>query len=124
MPDTWEISVKSTDDRELGRFKGIRYDPPHYYDDAVDTIEICRAMYTDAGVVDRFVVYKNDDLYANLVAHVRFAVTTGQYQDGQLIVNREERIWHRFKEKVCTCGCWVVYGKNSELCVDWCDSRK
>lgn len=123
MNNIWEISVKSTDDRELGRFRGIRYDPPHYYDDAVDTIEICRAMYADTGVVDRFLIYRNAVLYANLIAHVKFTVTTGQYQDGQLIVNRDEVIWHEVKQKVCTCGCWAVYGKDSGLCVDWCDTR-
>jgi hypothetical protein len=123
MTDTWTVTVKSTDDRDLGEFSSTRLDPPHYLDDAVDTVEINRAPYTETGVVDRFIIYKNGVLYANLNAHVKFRVTPLVYQEGQLIVSRNELIYTEVKQKICTCGCEKVYGKDSGLCVDWCDSR-
>lgn len=125
MLDTWQIKIVSTDNRELGACYANREAHRAKIMGLMDWLDFDAANYVATGDIAHYDVYCNGKHYARCVSQWKMHVRCGQPISGALAITPEDLVAvTSVAAKVCTCGCEVVYGKDSGLCVDWCDSRK
>jgi hypothetical protein len=82
------------------------------------------SRYTFSGTIYEMLAYQHSILLASRKFTVDYSWgTCSKVEDGQ-----RERCCAAFRKRDliasrCTCGSWVAYGRDADLCADWCDTN-
>jgi len=122
MRDNWSLVVFDSLGEILGEFNVHPVPGPNFpLTNFVVRIKVIPGNYIRSGQAVGFEIFIGDMLYATR-KYAGEIVTIGQCEDGELDLFEKDLVVFK-QSKICSCGCWTTYGKNSTIHADWCDVK-
>jgi hypothetical protein len=117
----YEVNIYDNQSNCLGSFLAVKLAQSNV-PDSVGTLQIFTGTYARSGVIHGVKVYSEDGvLYAQWDVTYQYPVVKGQGEKDSIIHIYAISLVDRPVTKVCTCGGWVTYGKDSGLHAFHCD---